>query len=197
MPKSMPPGTATASRSATAGCSPWLFTTARPALNSSRAVESLNRLSPCSTALVLRGMETLRRTAVAAAASGGATIPPSARPAAIDTPSMLCVIHATRIAVSRTLPTASHSSGARKRLIAPGGKSKAASTSTGAMNRARYVSGSMLKTGVPGMNARMRPAPASMAGYGSESRRATCSSAMATSMSRSRLSKKVIDASAL
>src|SRR5882757_4249316 len=46
--------------------------------------------------------------------------------------------------------------------------------------------------GAPGMSATTTPAPASMAGYGSDKRRASCSRAIAASMSRSRLSKNVI-----
>ena len=48
------------------------------ALNRSSAVASFSRLSPLSTSTERRGMLTLRRMAVAAAASGGATIAPSA-----------------------------------------------------------------------------------------------------------------------
>ena len=44
----------------------------------SSAEASLSRLSPFSTATTRRGMLTLPRIAVAAAASGGATIAPSA-----------------------------------------------------------------------------------------------------------------------
>jgi len=47
-------------------------------LLSAGAVASFSRLSPLSTSTERRGMLTLRRTAVAAAASGGATIAPSA-----------------------------------------------------------------------------------------------------------------------
>src|ERR1700689_875915 len=46
--------------------------------------------------------------------------------------------------------------------------------------------------GAPGMRATITPAPASMAGYGNDKRRATCSKAIAASKRTSRLWKNVI-----
>ncbi len=78
MPSRMPPGAASPRRSAIVpSIPPWLCTWVA-ALNNSSADASLSRLSPFSTATDRCGMRTLASTAVAAAASGGATIAPSA-----------------------------------------------------------------------------------------------------------------------
>ena len=78
MPRSTPPGTAMAMRSAkAASAASWPWTEVAAAKISS-AEASLSRLSPFSTATTRLGMLTPPRIAVAAAASGGATMAPSA-----------------------------------------------------------------------------------------------------------------------
>ena len=89
------------------------------ALNSSSAVASLSRLSPLSTATERRGMLTLLRMAVAAAASGGATIAPSASAAKSGSPAIATPSQATAPALSSTATTASANKGRQSRRTAP------------------------------------------------------------------------------
>jgi hypothetical protein len=82
--------------------------------NTSSAVASLNRLSPSSTTMSRCGSPTCRSTEVAAAASGGATIAPSATAAAqgISGTSHRAT-QATAAVVSSTAATARPPTGSR------------------------------------------------------------------------------------
>ena len=84
---------------------------------------SLKRLSPFSTAMVRFGSDTDPNTAVAAAASGGATMAPSAMAAASGRPMRATPIHATAAVVTRTAPIARIASGRQRFRAAPIGKS--------------------------------------------------------------------------
>ena len=81
--------------------------TARIAARSAvRAVASLTRLSPSSTLTIARGIPTRRATALAAIASGGATIAPSANPAASGRPGISqAATNPTTSVVKMTNPT--------------------------------------------------------------------------------------------
>jgi len=90
---------------------------AMPVRNATSAAASLNRLSPSSSRTILRGIATRRATAVAATASGGATIAPSAMPAASGSPGITSqATRPTPAAVNRTSPTDSTAIGPRSRL---------------------------------------------------------------------------------
>ena len=102
--------------------------------------------------------------AVAAAASGGATIAPRARAAAIGRPAMVTPSHATAPALKITATMARANRGLHSLRASPTGKSNAASTSTGARNRASAVWGSIEIFGAPGTRAKHTPAAASMVG---------------------------------
>lgn len=70
-----------------------------------RAVASLTRLSPSSTATTRRGRPMERATAVAATASGGATTAPIASAGAQSMPSIQCTTAPTPAVVNSTRPT--------------------------------------------------------------------------------------------
>ena len=101
--------------------------------------------------------------------------------------------HATAPALSSTATTASANKGRHSRRTAPHRESKAASTSTGAMNSASAVCGSSRSA------ARREPGPTRRRPRRAwsdrdERRRDTCRSRMATARSARRLSKKVTGA---
>ncbi len=98
---------ANATRNPTPGVRPPFDRTANAPLNNRRAVASLKRLSPFRTVVMFREIETELSTAVAATASGGATMAPSAIAAAIGRPANLHPIHATSAVVTSTANTAS------------------------------------------------------------------------------------------
>src|SRR5258706_16474057 len=111
-PSNAPPGTAMSSRGSSAldalpGSTAAL--TAKP--NASSATASFSKLSPCKTAIVLRGKLNSRSTVAAAAASGGATMAPSATAAANGKPAIAHPTQATAAVVSNTSTTAHQGSG--------------------------------------------------------------------------------------
>src|SRR6266403_716783 len=164
-PSSAPPGTASPKRGSNAFHS-WpgdtAALTAKP--NASSATASFSKLSPCRTANVRRGRLNSRSTAAAAAASGGATMAPSATAAANGNPASAQPAQATAAVVSNTSTTASEVSGNQMRSISRGGRSKAVSMTAGATNKANARRGSMLNCGAKGNAATQPPASASMAG---------------------------------
>jgi len=93
------------------------------ALKMSSATASLSRLSPLSTDNVRRGNLKCESTAEAAAASGGATIEPSAMATASGMPAIATPAQATAAVVSRTATPASAVSGIQWRFISRGGRS--------------------------------------------------------------------------
>jgi hypothetical protein len=101
---------------------------------------------------------------VAAAASGGATIAPSVIAAASGNPANAQPIHATTAVVNSTATTASATKGRHNLRTAASGKSNAASSSTGAMNSASIMCPSIAISGLPGTNAMITPAAASIVG---------------------------------
>src|SRR6267378_1903604 len=164
-PSSAPPGTAMTRRgSSTFHALPGdtAALTAKP--NASKATASFSKLSPCRTAKVRRGRLNSRSTAAAAAASGGATMAPSATAAAKGNPASAQPAQATAAVVSNTSTTASEVRGNQMRSISRGGMSKAVSMTAGATNKAKARRGSMLKCGAKGNAATQPPASASMAG---------------------------------
>ena len=120
------------------------------------------------------GGRSCRSTAVAAAASGGATMAPSAIAAGQGSSGMSHrATSATAVTVSATATSARPVTARQLRLRSRGEESKAASSSTGATSRVSASSGSSVMLGVPGSSASAAPASASSAGYGAWSRRAT------------------------
>ena len=129
------------------------------------AVASLKRLSPSSITNSRCGVFRRRSTAVAAAASGGDTIAPSAMAVAHDISGMTSrATQATAAMVRSTVKKARLSTGARLWRRSRGEASYAASSSTGATNKANASSGSRVTCGAPGMRARTPPPRASNAG---------------------------------
>ena len=106
-PTTRPPTTAS-TKSPSTTHTPMLAVIAAVAVRSeTRAVASLSRLSPSRMDTSRRGMPTRRPMVVAATASGGATIAPSASPAASDTfGSNSQAMTPTTIVVKTTAPTA-------------------------------------------------------------------------------------------
>lgn len=132
--------------------------------NSSSAVASLSRLSPCSTNRLRRGRLLPDSTALAAAASGGATIAPSASAAAVGMPATHVPASVTAPAVNNTATTASAVSGITLRHSPRGELSNPTWSSAGAMNNASAMCGSMATVGRPGIKAMAAPASASSDG---------------------------------
>src|SRR6202140_1414681 len=127
-PSSAPPGTAKPKRGSNVFHSlpgDTAALTANP--NASNATASFSKLSPCRTAIVRRGKLNSRSTAAAAAASGGATMAPSATAAANGNPASAQPAQATAAVVSNTSTTASEVSGNQLRSISRGGMSNAVS----------------------------------------------------------------------
>src|SRR5690242_14393446 len=113
------------------------------------------------------GRRTWRSTAVAAAASGGATMAPSATAAAQGRAgSSHRATAATAPTVRPTAPSTRPPTGAQLSRRSRGLASKAASSSTGATKRASARSGSNVASGAPGTKASTAPASASSAGHG-------------------------------
>jgi hypothetical protein len=80
------------------------------------AVASLSRLSPPSSVIMRRGSPSLRPTAVADTASGGATIAPSVNAAAtVSSGTVLYATNPTANVVASGSPTASRPMGRRLR----------------------------------------------------------------------------------
>src|SRR5215471_12824197 len=106
-----------------------------------------------------------RKTGIAAAASGGETMAPSAIAAAQGIAgTSLRVTIATAIVVRRTLTIARLPTATQLSLKSRGDASYAASSSTGATNKARATVGSIENFGVPGRKARAAPTSARNAG---------------------------------
>ncbi len=119
----MPPGTA---RASSVSMLAWVSSamavlTAAPKMRSATA--SLSRLSPLSTDSMRRGNLKCASTAEAAAASGGATMAPSAIATASGMPANATPTQATAAVVSSTATPASAMSGIQWRFISRGGKS--------------------------------------------------------------------------
>jgi hypothetical protein len=111
-------------------------------------------------------------TAVAAAASGGATMAPSAIAAAHGMSGTSDrATTATTATVSATAPSARPATARQFACRSRGEASNAASSSTGATNSVSASSGSSTSVGVPGTSASAAPASATMAGYGVPIRR--------------------------
>ena len=105
------------------------------------------------------------RTAIAAAASGGDTIAPSATAAAQGIAGTTArATTATAAVVRTTLTTARLATGTQWSLRSRGDESYAASSSTGATNRASATAGSIENLGAPGRKARTAPPSARNAG---------------------------------
>src|ERR1700756_4009067 len=103
--------------------------------------------------------------AVAAAASGGATMAPSAIAAAHRlSGTSRCATTATTAVVSPTATTTSVETGIQLFLRSRSEVSKAASISTGATNSATASCGSSVQDGLAGTNAKSAPPPARKGG---------------------------------
>src|SRR5689334_13169942 len=108
--------------------------------------------------MMRRGGRMPRRTAVAAAASGGATIAPSAIADAQETSgTRLRVTIATATVVNTTANTTRLVIGNQLSLRSRRDASYAASRRTGAMKSASASSGGTVNVGAPGRNARSAP----------------------------------------
>ena len=144
----------------------------------SSALASLKRLSPSRITSSRCGGRSWRSTAPAAAASGGATMAPSATAAAhgrSGTSSRATT--ATMTMVRKTAPRARLAIGRQLARRSRGDASKAASTRTGATKSVSASSGSRTSVGVPGTSASPAPASATSAGYGAPMRREKAASA--------------------
>src|ERR1700741_4302167 len=103
--------------------------------------------------------------AVAAAASGGATMAPSATAAAHGMPgTSQCATTATMAVVKPTATTTSVETGIQLFLRSRSEGSKAASISTGATNSASASCGSSVQDGLAGTNAKSAPPAARKVG---------------------------------
>src|SRR5215207_8756133 len=144
----------------------------------SRALASLKRLSPSRITSRRCGGRSCLSTVVAAAASGGATMAPSATaaPQGISGTSALTT-SATTTMVSATAPRARLATARQFARRSRGEASKAASKRTGATKSASASSGSSTSVGMPGTSASAAPASATSAGYGAPTRRATAARA--------------------
>ena len=131
-------------------------------------------------------------TAAAAAASGGATMAPSAIAAAIGSPAKRQPINATAAVVSTTANTASETTGMTLRRNSWGEVSNAASSRAGATNSASARSGSIRILGANGRNAMPAPAMASRDGYGTRRRSAAAVSTTAANRRTSIHSKRIM-----
>src|SRR5688500_597488 len=150
---------------------------ATASLYTSRALASLKRLSPSRITSSRCGGRSCFSTVVAAAASGGATIAPSAIAAAHGIAGTIaCATTATTMTVSATAPSASPAIGRQFARMSRGDESNAASSRTGATKSASASSGSRTSVGVPGTSASAAPASATGAGYGVANRRASAAS---------------------
>ena len=117
----------------------------------SSALASFSRLSPSRIFSSLCGSFTCRITAVAAAASGGATMAPSAIATGHNMPGTSQ--RATSATASTVVPTAAMARPATGRQFARRSRnevSKAASSSTGATKRASASCGSSVQFGLAG-----------------------------------------------
>jgi len=131
-------------------------------------------------------------TAVAAAASGGATIAPSAIAAASGSPAKRQPRNATAAVVRTTANTASETTGITLRRSSWGEVSNAASSRAGATNSARARSGSMRISGANGRKAIPAPAMASSEGYGTRKRSAAAVSTTAANRRTKIHSKRIM-----
>src|SRR5215207_377022 len=159
----------------------------------SSALASLNRLSPSRITSRRCGGRSCLSTVVAAAASGGATMAPSATaaPQVISGTSALTT-SATTTMVSATAPRARLATARQFARRSRGEASKAASKRTGATKSASANSGSSTSVGTPGMRASAAPASATSAGYGAPTRRANAASAAPPSSIATTISKTSI-----
>ena len=154
------------------------------------ALASLKRLSPSRMTSSRCGGRSCLSTAVAAAASGGATIAPSAIATDHGIPGTIQrATAATTAIVSRTAPMASPATFRQFSRRSRNDASNAASTSTGATNSVSASSGSRTSVGVPGTSASPAPASATSAGYGVPIRRDSAVSAAPASKSPITISK--------
>ena len=128
------------------------------------------------------GGRSCRRTAVAAAASGGDTIAPRAMAAAHGMAGTRArTTTATTNVVRSTLTMARLATATQLSRRSRGDESYAASNSTGATKSASATAGSIVKLGAPGRNARAAPPSARNAGYGAPTLRAMAARSTATS----------------
>ena len=121
-------------------------------------------LSPCNTSPIRCGIRRCRSTSLAATASGGATIAPSAIAAAIGKPANRHPRNAIAAVVSTTATTAIEATGMALSRRPRGDVSNAASRSAGATNSANASSDSMRIGGANGKKASPAPAMASSDG---------------------------------
>src|SRR5215203_806797 len=164
----------------------------------SSALASLKRLSPSRITSNRCGGRSCLRTVVAAAASGGATMAPSAIAAAHGMSGTSSrVTTATMAIVRTTAPRARLVTARQFARRSRGEESKAASTRTGATNSASASSGSSTIVGTPGISASAAPASATSAGYGAPIRRARAARAAPTSSSAMTTSNTLIASSGL
>src|SRR5262245_22529067 len=137
------------------------------------ALASFNRLSPSRIVRMRCGGRNGRSTAVAAAASGGATTAPRTIAGAhgIAGTSMRTTT-ATAAVVRPTAKTTRLVSGSQLSRRSRGDASYAASSRIGATKSASASSGGTVNDGAPGMNASSAPPSARKTGYGAPTRRA-------------------------
>ena len=148
------------------------------------AEASFSRLSPSSSALVVRGILTKRVTAPTLTASGGLTMPPSRKPSASVKPGITWLVTtATAIAVKKTTRKAKLVITRRQRHSSFHEMDQAASNSSGGSTRKKIRSGSTRMRGSPGMKLTTSPATTSMMGYATRSLPASmCNSTTAATM---------------
>src|SRR6266545_180095 len=187
-PMSTPPTEARSAFSAMSSTdSVWPIAAATATRKMTSAVASLIRLSPSRIETIRRGSPIRRATAVAATASGGATIAPSAKQAASGTfGSSPCITNATQVAVKRTSPTANSRIGRRLNRNAGTEVSMAATYSSGGRMPTSTISGSSRISGIPGMNDSPTPTTTSRIGDSTPSREASAETTTTTSICATR-----------
>src|SRR5437867_5522442 len=119
---------------------------------------------------IRRGNRSRLLIAVAATASGGETIAPSANAAAHGNPPNACATTPIASVVTRTNPIASHRMGVRFARKSRHDVNSAAGYSNGGNTNSNTISGLSFNDGGPGRNPSARPATTSKTGYGNAMR---------------------------
>ena len=132
-----------------------------------RAVASLSSDSPSRMVVTRRGSPMRRATAVAATASGGATIAPSANAKGKEIGSSAIATRATPAAVKSTNPKDKLMIATRLAATSMSEVCIAAAYSSGGNRPTRTSSGDRLIVGTPGMNEMATPTTSSASGLGS------------------------------
>ena len=187
IPSATPPTAATKNPTRASERTKLPVTTASTAARyATRADASLKRDSPSMRVTTTRGAPSRRKTLVAASASVGATIAPSAKaPPQPRSGTIACATTATHTIVKTTRPIERRAIGTRFARRSRLGVATAALKSNGGRKTSSTSSGSSAIVGRPGTNARPRPPSTIRVGNGTPSRRASSYRiAIATRMAR-------------